>query len=117
MSELIVVPDKDMPSLYRVRYEEGLGATPDYLKGLFSTRIAAKKRIMIYESRPKPKPIEYKGQKKLSNEEEAELFAKIQIEVEAENNGKEQETQNKSEGGTEPVHSGTDNGSQPSIVS
>ena len=96
MSELTVVPDKKMPNLYRVMYEDGAGKTPDYLDGLFSTRISAKKRIMFYEARPTPEPIDYKGQKKLSNEEEAKLFAEVQKQVAKENaslekkNGKEE---------------------------
>lgn len=103
MSELVVVPDKKMPNLYRVMYEKGAGTTPDYLKGLFSTRIAAKKRIMMYEARPKPQPIEYKHQKKITDEEEAELMASVEIQVAKENaelekkNGKKEKPKGKND--------------------
>ena len=116
MNELIVVPDKKMPNLYRVKWTEG-GNIPNFLDGLFSTRIAAKKRVIIYENKPKPKPIEYKGQKTISNEEEAELFDEVKKQVEAENNGKEKENKGKNKGGAESVREGTDNGSKPANVS
>ncbi len=92
--ELIVVPDKKMPNLYVVRYKDK-GVTPDYLGGLFSTRIAAKKKIMFYEARPKPQDLKYSHQKSITNEEEAELYEKIKKEVEAKNNGKEDNTEKK----------------------
>ncbi len=96
MSELVVVPDKKMPNLYRVIYEEGKGATPDFLKGLFSTRIAAKKRVMIYEARPKPQPIQYKGMKNITDEEEAELYEAAKIKA-AKENAKRREVNGKKE--------------------
>jgi len=99
MSELVVVPDKKMPNLYRVRYDKGLGQTPEYLEGLFSTRIAAKKRIMFYEARPQPEPIEYKHQKLISNEEEAELFEKAKMKA-AEENAERENKNGKEEGKT-----------------
>lgn len=117
MSDLVVVPDKDMPNLYRVMYERGEGATPDALKGLFSTRIAAKKRIAFYEARPRPQPIEYKGQKKISDEEEAEIFAAVQKQVEAENNGKEEEPEKKNKGRTKSVRKGANNRGNPAKLS
>jgi len=101
MSELVAVPDKKMPNLYRVMYEKGEGATPDVLSGLFSTRIAARKKIEAYKNRPMPVPIEYNHQKNISNEEEAALEAKIQIQVDAENaereknSGKEEKPKSK----------------------
>jgi len=98
--ELLIVPDKDMPNLYVVKYASG-GETPDFLKGLFSTRIAAKKKIFFYEQRPKPQPIEYKGVKSISDEEEAELFEQVKKQVEAENNGKEKATKKESKSRTE----------------
>jgi len=100
MSELTVIPDKEMPNLYRVIYNNG-GKTPDYLEGRFSTRIAAKKKIAFYEARPMPQPIEYTHQKTISNEEESALEAEIQIQVDAENaereklNGKEESPKGK----------------------
>ena len=84
MNELIVVPDKKMPNLYRVKWSDG-GDIANYLEGLYSTRISAKKKIMFYEARPKPQPIEYKGQKKITDEEEAELVAAVEIQVAEEN--------------------------------
>jgi len=94
MNELIVVPDKKMPSLYRVEWSEG-GSIANYLSGLFSTRISAKTRVMLYEARPKPKPIEYKGQKTISDEEEAELLRQVELQVEEENNGKKAKPKSK----------------------
>jgi len=94
MNELTVVPDKKMPNLYRIKWTEG-GDIADYLVGLYSTRISAKKKIMFYEERPKPTPIVYKGKKTLSHDEEAKLFAEVQEQVAKENaslekkNGKE----------------------------
>ncbi len=100
MNKLIVVPDKKMPNLYVVKWEDG-GDIADYLSGLFSTRIAAKKRVMMYEARPVPEPIEYKGQKQITDEEEAELMAKVEIKVAKENairekkNGEKESTKEK----------------------
>jgi len=116
MNELTVVTDKKMPNLYRIQWSEG-GNIPNFLDGLFSTRIAAKKRVMIYEERPRPKPIEYKGQKTISNEEEAKLLADVEKQVEAENNGKEEKPKGKNKGGAKSVRKGTDNRSEPAIVS
>ena len=94
MNELTVVPDKKMPNLYRIKWSEG-GDIANYLVGLYSTRISAKKKIMFYEARPQPLPIAYKGAKDISAKEEAKLFAEVQEQVDKENaslekkNGKE----------------------------
>ncbi len=109
MPEFVVVPDEKMPSLYVIKYDGGQ-QIPDSLLGLFSTRIAAKKKVTFYEARPKPKPIEYKGKKHLSNEEEKDLFEKVKLEVAEKNRGKEKESKKKSKGGTECLREGTDNG-------
>ncbi len=94
--KLITYPDKDMPNLYRVRYNKGLGSVPDALSGLFSSRTAAKKQIYFYENRPKPQAIEYTHQKNISDEEEAKMFEEVKKQVEAENNGKEKIKKTKS---------------------
>ncbi len=115
MPEFIVVPDEKMPSLYVIKYDGG-NQIPDSLLGLFSTRIAAKKKVMFYEARPKSKPIEYKGKKHLSDVEEQILFEKVKLEVAEKNRGKEKESEKESTGGTECLREGADNGGEPSNI-
>jgi len=96
MTELVAVPDEQMPNLYVVKWEgHGGGKVPQQLEGFFSTRLKAKLKIEAYHNRPKPKPIEYKGTKKITDEEEAEMFKEVQEKVEAINNGKKQKEKSK----------------------
>jgi len=97
--ELVIVADKEMPNLYVVKYKN-CGTTPPYLEGLFSTRIAAKKRIFFYENRKVPQEQQYKGKKTISKEEEARLYEEVKKKVEAENNGKERNKKTKNKAGT-----------------
>jgi len=115
-TELITYPDKDMPNLVRIKYKKG-GQTPKELEGLYTGFTMAKKAIDFYNKlKPVHEAQEYAHQKKISDGEEADLFAKVEIEVaeknkelEAKKDGKEEKPKSKDEGGTEHVRKGIDN--------
>ena len=123
-NKLITYPDKDMPNLVRIKYKKG-GQTPKELEGLYTGFTMAKKAIDFYNKlKPVHEALEYAHQKKISDEEEAELFAKIQKEVaeenkalEAKKDGKEEKPKSKDEGGTKHVRKGIDNGGITSNIS
>jgi len=124
-NRLITVPDKQMPNLVRVKYENG-GTTPDILSGLYTGYTMAKKAIDFYEElKPIHEAQVYAHQKNISDEEEAKLFKEVENKVaeankklEAEkNNGKEIKTESKDEGRTEYVRKGLDHGSKSSDLS
>jgi len=86
-NKLITTPDKTMPNLVRIVYENG-GHTPDLLLGLYTGWTTAQKAIQAYEAlKPIHEAQEYAHQKNISNEEEARLFAEVEKKV-AEDNKK-----------------------------
>ncbi len=125
MSELTLVKDKRNPNLHTIEFRggDGGGKRPSVLDGLWSSKYG-NKAIKAYLERPRPKPIEYKHQMNISKEEEADLFAEVQREtarineeLEANSNGKEESKKNKSKARKQSVRKGTDNRSLSSNVS
>ena len=123
-NKLITYPDKDMPNLVRIKYKKG-GQTPKELEGLYTGFTMAKKAIDFYNKlKPVHEALEYAHQKKISDEEEAKLFDKVEKEVaeqnkvlEAKKNGKEEKPKIKDEGGAKHIRKGPDNGGISANVS
>ncbi len=101
VSHLSVVPNKKMPNLYVVATNNG--KVPELLDGLFSSRRTANKKIQEYKERHIPQAIVYSGSKKITDEEEAELYRKVVLQTEEDNRGKNQTTEKKNESRAKPV--------------
>ena len=122
-NKLITIPDKAMPNLSRIVYENG-GTTPDILTGLYTGFTMAQKAIKAYEAlKPVHELQVYSHQKTITDDEEKELYEKVKQDVaeknkklEAESDGKKGESKTENEGGTEHVRKGVENRSQSSDV-
>lgn len=80
-NRLITIPDKAMPNLVRVVYENG-GQTPEILTGLYTGYTMAKKAIDVYETlKPVHEAQVYAHQKTITDEEEAELLKDVEKKV------------------------------------
>lgn len=108
MSELILKKDSKNPNLHTIHFSTG-GPVPAVLAGLWSSKYGLK-AIKAYEERPQPKPMAYdKHAKKITDEEEADLFEQVKRDVEAKNNGEETKEKTKNSVRTKRVRKGSDN--------
>jgi ribosomal protein L31 len=93
--KLVVFPHKLNANQYEIRWDGNRGEIPDVCKGMFSTKRRASLAIDVYNNLHIPEPINYTGQKKITDEEEAAMFAEVQKKVKAINDGKAKKSKKK----------------------
>ena len=117
---LVAYPDPAMPNMLKIKYQNG-HPPPASLSGQYTSFTMVQRAIKAHEAN-KPKPIAYRGQKNITDEEEAALLKQVDAQVAEENakaeadNGEEESKEIKNSADAEHLREGSDNGSESSDV-